>query len=232
MEKEKYFPASRLEQTMKTDLQIQEDVIDELQYEPGIDAAEIGVTCKDGIIMLSGTVRSFAEKELAGWKTGRISGVRAVVDEIRVELPHLHERSDQDIAEAALRSLLWHVQVPHTRIRVKVEKGILTLEGDVDYRYQEIAAQDAVRNLTGVKAIVNLINVKPTVTPLQIKAKIENALRRAAELDARQIKVDVRHDKVVLRGMVRSWAERNEAERAAWAAAGVRTVEDNLIVAA
>jgi len=217
---------------MKTDLQIQEDVIDELQYEPGIDAAEIGVTCKDGIIMLSGTVRSFAEKELAGWKTGRISGVRAVVDEIRVELPHLHERSDQDIAEAALRSLLWHVQVPHTRIRVKVEKGILTLEGDVDYRYQEIAAQDAVRNLTGVKAIVNLINVKPTVTPLQIKAKIENALRRAAELDARQIKVDVRHDKVVLRGMVRSWAERNEAERAAWAAAGVRTVEDNLIVAA
>jgi len=232
MEKEKYFPASRLEQTTKTDLQIQEDVIDELQYEPGIDAAEIGVTCKDGIIMLSGTVRSFAEKELAGWKTGRISGVRAVVDEIRVELPHLHERSDQDIAEAALRSLLWHVQVPHTRIRVKVEKGILTLEGDVDYRYQEIAAQDAVRNLTGVKAIVNLINVKPTVTPLQIKAKIENALRRAAELDARQIKVDVRHDKVVLRGMVRSWAERNEAERAAWAAAGVRTVEDNLIVAA
>lgn len=217
---------------MKTDLQIQKDVIDELRYEPGVDAVEIGVSCKDGIITLSGAVRSLAEKELASWTTGRISGVRAVVDEIRVELPHLHERSDQDIAEAALRSLLWHVQVPHTRIRMKVEKGIITLEGDVDYRYQEIAAQDAVRNLTGVKAVVSLINVKPTVTPLQVKAKIENALRRAAELDAWQIKVDVRHDKVVLRGTVRSWAERNEAERAAWAAAGVRTVEDDLIVAA
>ena len=217
---------------MKTDLQIQKDVIDELQYEPGIDAAEIGVTCKDGIITLSGAVRSLAEKELASWTTGRISRVRAVVDEIKVELPHLHERSDQDIAEAALRGLIWHVQVPHTRIKVRVEKGIVTLEGDVDYRYQEVAAQNAVRNLTGVKAVVSLINVRPPVTPFQVKEKIENALRRAAELDARQIKVDVRNDKVALRGTVRSWAERTEAERAAWAAPGVRTVEDDLIVAA
>lgn len=144
----------------------------------------------------------------------------------------MHVRGDQDIAQAALQALEWHVQVPHTRIRVKVEKGILTLEGNVDSRYQEVAAQDAVRNLTGVKGLINLIYVKPIATPSQVKVKIENALRRAAELDAQRIMVEVRNDKVILRGTVRSWAERNEAKRAAWAAPGVREVEDDLNVAA
>jgi len=161
-----------------------------------------------------------------------VSGVKAVVDETKVELLQIHERTDQDIARAALWALEWHVQVPHLRIRMKVENGFVTLEGDVDYKYQQIAAQNAVRNLMGVKAVINLINVKPVVTPLQVKVKIENALRRTAELDAQQIRVDVRDDKVILRGTVRSWLERSEAERAAWAAPGVREVEDDLNVVA
>jgi len=217
---------------MKTDYQIQQDVIDELQYEPSIDASGIGVTAKNGIVTLTGTAKNYREKESASWATERVSGVKAVVDELRVELSQTHERGDQDIAQAVLRALEWHVQVPHTRIRVKVEKGIITLEGNVDHRYQEIAAQDAVRNLTGVKAVINLLNVKPVASPSQVKVKIENALRRAAELDAQRIKVEVQNDKVILRGTVRSWAERSEAKRAAWAAPGVREVEDDLNVAA
>ena len=217
---------------MKTDYEIQQAVIDELQYEPSIDATRIGVACKNGIVTLTGTVESYTEKETAAWATERVSGVKAVVDEMSVELPQAHERGDQDIAQAALQALEWHVQVPHARIRVKVEKGIITLEGAVDYRYQQIAAENAVRNLTGVKAVINLINVKPVASPSDVKMKIENALRRAAEIDAQRIQVDVRNDKVILRGTVRSRAERRDAERAAWGAPGVSQVEDDLTVAA
>jgi osmotically-inducible protein OsmY len=216
---------------MKTDSQLQKDVIDELQYQPSIDASKIGVASKDGIVTLTGTVSSYTEKESAASVAERVSGVKAVVDETKVELLQMHERTDQDIARAALWALEWDVQVPHTRIRVKVEKGFITLEGYVDYKYQQIAAKNAVRNLTGVKAVINLIDVKPVVTPLQVKVKIENALRRTAELDAQQIRVEVRGDKVILRGTVHSWAERTEAERAAWAAPGVRVVEDDMSVA-
>ena len=217
---------------MKTDYEIQQAVIEELQYEPSIDATRIGVGCKNGIVTLTGTVESYTEKETAAWATERVSGVKAVVDEMRVELPQTHERGDQDIAQAALQALEWHVQVPHARIRVKVEKGIITLEGAVDYRYQQIAAENAVRNLTGVKAVINLINVKPVASPSDVKMKIENALRRAAEIDAQRIQVDVRNDKVILHGTVRSQAGRRDAERAAWGAPGVSQVEDDLTVAA
>jgi osmotically-inducible protein OsmY len=220
------------EKIMKTDYGIQQAVIDELQYEPSIDAAGIGVTSKNGIVTLSGTVKSYTEKQSAAWAAERVSGVKAVVEEMRVELPQTHERGDQDIAQAALQALAWHVQVPHARVRVKVEKGIIFLEGEVEYRYQQTAAENAVRNLMGVKAVINLINVKPVASPREVKTKIENALRRAAEIDAQRIKVDVRNDKVILRGTVRSWAERSEAERAAWGAPGVRQVEDDLTVAA
>jgi osmotically-inducible protein OsmY len=183
-------------------------------------------------VTLSGAVNTYAEKEAAAWSAERVAGVKAVVDEIAVELPHMHMRNDREIAEAALQSLMWHVQVPHTRVKVKVEKGIITLEGEVDSGYQRIAAENAVRYLTGVKAVVNLINVKPVATPAGVKAKIDSALRRAAEIDAQQIKVRVHDDKVFLSGVVRSWAERSQAERAAWAAPGVREVQDDLTVAA
>src|SRR5215470_17533622 len=203
---------------MKTDLQIEQDARAELRYEPSIDEGRMTVTCRDGIVTLSGAVNTYAEKEAAAWATERVSVVKAVVDENAVELPHMHIRNDREIAEAALQSLMWHVQVPHTQVKVKVEKGIITLEGEVDSRYQKIAAENAVRYLTGVKAVVNLINVKPVATPAGVKSKIESALRRAAELDAQKIKVRVHNDKVFLNGVVRSWAQRSQAERAAWAA--------------
>jgi osmotically-inducible protein OsmY len=217
---------------MKTNMQLQQDVIDELQYEPSIEAAGIGVTAKDGIIALTGTVKSYSEKWSATQAAERVSGVKAVVDEIRVDLPFTHKRGDEDIARAVLQALEWDVQVPHTRIMVKVEQGRITLEGDVDYKYQQTAAENAARNLTGVNAVNNLIHVKPIANPSEVKVKIENALRRAAELDAQKIRVEVINDKVTLRGTVRSWSERSEAERAAWSAPGVRLVEDDLSVAA
>jgi osmotically-inducible protein OsmY len=218
---------------MKTNTQVQLDVWDELQYEPSVDAAEIGVTAKDGIVTLTGTVKSFAEKWSAARAAERISGVKAVVDEMQVKLPGtLHLREDEDIARAVLNSLKWDVMVPDERIKVKVEHGYITLEGTVDYKYHETAAVGAIRNLAGVKGITSLIKVKPAVTPSGVKAKIEEALRRAAELDAQRIKVAVYDSKVTLHGTVHSRAERNEAERAAWSAPGVTQVEDDLTVAA
>jgi osmotically-inducible protein OsmY len=217
---------------MKTNLQLQQDVMDELQYEPSIEAAGIGVTAREGIVTLTGSVKSYAEKWSAAQAAERVSGVKAVVDEIKVKLPFAHERGDEDIALAAVQALQWDIQVPHTRIMVKVEQGRITLEGDVDYKYQQTAAMNAVRNLTGVTGVVNFIHVKPTANASEVKVTIENALRRAAETDAQQIMVDVVNDKVTLRGTVHSWAERSEAERAAWSAPGVRVVEDNLSVAA
>jgi osmotically-inducible protein OsmY len=217
---------------MKTNVELQHDVMDELQYEPSIEAAAIGVTAQAGIVTLTGTVRSYSEKVSATQAAKRISGVKAVVDEIAVMLPHTHKRDDESIAQAAVQALEWDVQVPHTRIMVKVEQGRITLEGEVDHKYQQMAAVNAVRNLNGVTGVVNSIRVKPTATASEVKVKIENALRRAAELDAQQIVVEVVNDKVSLYGTVRTWAERSAVERAAWSAPGVRLVEDDLHVAA
>ncbi|MGB9120707.1 MAG: BON domain-containing protein [Candidatus Angelobacter sp.] len=217
---------------MKTNTQLQFDVLDELQYEPSVDAAEIGVTAKDGIVTLAGNVKSYVEKWSATRATERVNGVKAVVDELQVRLPDVHLRTDEDLARAVLNALKWDVTVPDDRIKVKIEHGYITLEGNVDYKYQETSAIKAVRNLAGVKGITNLITVKPQATPSEVKRKIEGAFRRTAELDAQRIKVDVHDNKVTLRGIVHSWAERDEAERAAWSAPGIAFVEDKLIVAA
>lgn len=217
---------------MKTDTQLQLDVLDELQYEPSVDPAEIAVTARGGIVTLGGTVKSYAEKWSAAHAAERVNGVRALVDDIQVRLPDVHLRADEDIARAALNALKWDVMVPDDLLKLKVEKGYVTLEGTVDQKHQETAAVRAIRNLAGVKGITSLIQVRPQVAPVEVKTKIENAFRRAAELDARGISVVVNDSKVILGGTVRSWAERTQAERAAWSAPGVTQVEDNLTVAA
>lgn len=216
----------------KTDNQLQQDVLWELDYEPSVDASQIGVTAKDGIVSLTGSVKNYAERYAAVQAAQRVSGVSAVADEMKVELPSLHVRNDADIARAARNALEWDVWVPKVGIKLKVNDGWITLEGEVEYYYQKNAAEFAVRNLTGVIGVSNLVVLKrPPISPSEVKTKIESALRRGAETDADHIKVDVEDQKVTLRGTVSSWAERQEAQRAAWSAQGVDQVVDDLVVA-
>jgi len=217
----------------KNDSQLQQDVLQELKYEPSINASQIGVTAKDGIVGLTGNVQNYAAKYAAVHAAERVAGVKAVTDELKVDLPDLHVRNDEDIARAVLNALQWNVWVPADRIKVKVDDGWITLEGEVDHKYQQTAAEGAVRNLTGLKGVSNLITVtRPAVSSSEVKMTIEQALRRAAEIDADKIDVSVEKDKVILNGKVSSWAERDEAERAAWSAPGVNEVVDYLDIAA
>lgn len=215
---------------MRTDAQLQADVLEELKWEPSVRETDVGVSVKDGIVTLSGYVESYAEKYAAERAAERVSGVRAIADDLRVHLPLSRERTDPDIAQAAANALDWDIEVPDG-IQLKVENGWLTLKGHVEWQFQKRAAERAVRNLTGVRGVANLIVVKPkAVSAFEVTQKIKDALRRSAESDADRISVEAQNGKVVLKGTVRSWAERTEAERAAWAAPGVTDVEDLIAI--
>ena len=215
---------------VRSDTQIQADVLAELKWDARVQPNEVGVSVKDGIVTLTGYVDSYTKKWAAEERAHRVAGVKAVANDIQVRLPGSSERTDADLAGAARRALEWNTLVPADRVRVTVSNGFVTLEGDVDWQYERDAAERSVRNLVGVKGVSNLIRVKPNAMPQNIKERIEQALRRIIEEDARNITVEVEGSKVILRGTVRSWAERQEAERTAWSAPGITSVDNRITI--
>ena len=216
--------------SIHTDEDIQRDVQEELKWDTRVRPNEIGVAVKDGIVTLTGWVDSYLKKIAAEEDAHRVPGVKAVVNEIEVHLPGSVERTDADLAKAALNALKWDAGIPTDKIDVTVSHGWVTLKGEVDYYFQKREAEHAVERLSGVRGVTNLLTVKPQPTPQDLKSQIEKALVRNAETDARRITVDVQGSKVILRGTVSAYAEKKAAEETAWSAPGVTEVDNRIIV--
>ena len=215
---------------MKSDSEIERDVREELEWDPDLDASDIAVSVRQGVVTLAGYVKSFTDKYEAEAAAKRVGGVAGVANDLEVRMPSVDERPDPDIARDAVAAIKSQLPISSEHIQVVVKNGWVTLEGHVEWQYQKNTAETAVRRLKGVRGVINNIVLKPQVEPADVKRKIQSAIKRLAEVDASRITVDANGSEVVLKGTVRSWAEREEAERAAWSAPGVTKVEDRIVV--
>jgi osmotically-inducible protein OsmY len=213
----------------RPDSEIKKDVEQELRWDPDISADDIAVTVKGGVVTLAGFVRSYSQKWQAERDAKRVQGVSAVANDLEVRLPVIDQRPDPEIARDAVAALKLPLPYSADFIKVIVSNGWITLEGEVEWHFQKERAEEAVRRVRGVKGVVNSILIKPRVSPADVKRRIEEALKRSAEVDASRISVET-NGAIVLKGTVRSWAEREEAERAVWSAPGVTKVENRIAV--
>jgi osmotically-inducible protein OsmY len=215
---------------MRSDSDIERDVKEELEWDPDLDASDIAVSVKKDVVTLAGFVKSYTDKYEAESAAKRVAGVTAVANDLEVRLPSIDERPDPDIARDAVAAIKSQLPISSERIKIVVKNGWVTLEGQVEWQYQRQTAESAVRRIKGVKAVNNLIQLQPRARPDEIKRKIQEAFKRNAEVDANRIMVETNGGEVILNGTVRSWVEREEAERIAWSAPGVTKVEDRIVV--
>ncbi len=215
---------------MKSDIEIQKDVIEQLKWEPFLNSAQIGVAVKNGIVTLSGQVDAYSKKILAEKTTKKVAGVKAIAEDIQVGISPVYKKTDTEIAEAVVNALKWHTMIPDEKIKVSVEDGNVKLEGDVEWEYQRNQAKTAIENLTGVRFVTNLVAVKPKITPYELQQKINSSFQRSANIDSARITAEVLGSKVTLRGKVRSFSEKEDAENAVWSAPGVVSVENKLLI--
>jgi osmotically-inducible protein OsmY len=215
---------------MRSDSEIERDVKEELQWDPDLDATDIAVSVKQGVVALAGFVKSFSDKYEAETAVKRVAGVVGVANDLEVRMPSVDERPDPDIARDAVAAIKSQLPISSEHIKVIVKNGWVTLEGHMEWQYQKSTAESAVRRIKGVRGVINNIMLKPQVEPADIQRKIQAAIKRLAEVDANRVSVEANGSEVILKGTVGSWVEREEAERAAWAAPGVTKVEDRIVV--
>ncbi|WP_439400775.1 BON domain-containing protein [Bradyrhizobium sp. DASA03068] len=215
---------------MRSDTEIERDVREELKWDPDLDADDIAVSVKDGVVELAGFTHSYPDRLEAESAAKRVAGVRAIAKDIEVRLPSIDQRPDPDIARDAVAALKSELPISHEKITAIVRDGWITLEGSAERQDQKTVAENAVRKVKGIKGVLNVIMVKPSVEPSELKQKIQDAFKRNAEVDANRIEVEANGSEVILKGTVRPWIEREEAERVAWSAPGVSRVDDRIVV--